>query len=235
MSELPEPLPALDFPESDGAPMGESGDHIEAIIDLLAQLRHRYRERDDTYIGSNQFMYWEPTDPKQSVCPDIYLAFGRPSLPFRRTWKIWEEDGHAPDLVVEVTSPSTRHIDRGAKRGLYGSLGVRELVLFDPLDEYLRPRLQGFRLAGDTLERIPASPAGVYLQTVGVWLRAEGKRVQAWSEAGERLPAPWHDFEQVWAEREALAVERDALVDERDAMAARLAAVEAELARLRGG
>ena len=34
MSELPEPLAALDFPESDGAPMGESGDHIEAIIDL---------------------------------------------------------------------------------------------------------------------------------------------------------------------------------------------------------
>jgi Uma2 family endonuclease len=37
-----------------------------------------------------------------------------------------------PDLVVEVLSPSTRHLDEGTKRKAYAVAGVRELWLVDP-------------------------------------------------------------------------------------------------------
>ena len=38
-----------------------------------------------------------------------------------------------PDLIVEVLSPSTSHVDRGRKRALFGEIGVPESWLVDPI------------------------------------------------------------------------------------------------------
>jgi Uma2 family endonuclease len=38
----------------------------------------------------------------------------------------------APDLVIEILSPSTRHLDETRKRKRYEQLGVQEYWIFDP-------------------------------------------------------------------------------------------------------
>lgn len=42
-----------------------------------------------------------------------------------------------PSLVMEIISPSTRHIDHGAKRDLYARYGVPEYWLIDPDQEHV--------------------------------------------------------------------------------------------------
>lgn len=61
------------------------------------------------------------------VQPDlIYVAEERKALFSQRGLE------GAPDLVVEILSPSTRARDVGAKRSIYARFGVRELWLVDP-------------------------------------------------------------------------------------------------------
>jgi len=57
---LPEPLvrPTIEYPESDGEPMGETGFHVTLITFLLSMLREHFRNRSDVYVGANMFVYY---------------------------------------------------------------------------------------------------------------------------------------------------------------------------------
>ena len=61
----------------------------------------------------------------------------------------------APDLVIEILSPSTETKDRGLKRDLYGRHGVTEYWLVDPIAETVSIHRQrgGVLAAVDTFGR----------------------------------------------------------------------------------
>ena len=67
-----------------------------------------------------------------------------------------------------VTSRSTKAEDLGEKKGLYAFLGVKEYVIFDPLEEYLEPRLRLYRLSGE--EYLPVVGNPIALETVNLEL-----------------------------------------------------------------
>jgi Uma2 family endonuclease len=80
------------------------------------------------------------------VPPDVFLVRGIPREKERDYYLTWEE-GKGPDLVIELTSRSTKEEDLVEKYGLYQDvLKVPEYFLFDPYAEYLKPPLHGFRL-----------------------------------------------------------------------------------------
>lgn len=63
------------------------------------------------------------------VQPDlVFISNDRAAILRQQVWG-------APDLVVEVESPSTRRRDRTAKRAWYRRYGVREYWLIDPIAE----------------------------------------------------------------------------------------------------
>jgi Uma2 family endonuclease len=166
------------YPESDGQPMGETELHGDEIVYLKEALRERFQEEPDVYVGGDLLLYYRQGNPRQVVCPDVMVVRGVPKLPMRRTFKLWEE-GEAPCLVVEVTSPSTQGNDFAGKKELYERLGIEEYVLYDPLAERT-PQLRAFRLAVDgRYQPIDPEPDGSLVsQTTGVTLRMEGERIR---------------------------------------------------------
>ncbi len=215
-------LKVTDYPESDGEPMAETGFHVTLIAFFLAMLRSFFHSRNDVYVGANMFVYYSEGDPTKKVAPDLFVVFGVPNHE-RRIWKTWEE-GKGPNVVFEFTSKGTWDQDLGSKKGLYAWLGVTEYFLFDPLDEYLQPRLRGFTLKEGDYTPIPAAETGELVsQLLGLVLRPVGDELELIDQtSGERLLPPLELAE-------ALAEVKLSL---RQEIAARQAA-EAEVARLR--
>ncbi len=207
---------AIVYPESDGEPMAETGFHVKLIAYLISMLAAYLKSRNDVYVGGNMFMFYEEGDPDQKVAPDTFVAFGvQPNE--RRSWYIWEE-GKAPDVIFEFTSRKTRSADQGTKKGLYEWLGVKEYFMFDPLGDYLRPRLQGFRLVEGAYRPIPLVAEQMESEQLGLRLKAAGNTLDLIdARTGERLLPPAEESEA------------------RRAAETEVARLRAELARLRQG
>jgi Uma2 family endonuclease len=227
--------PEIVYPESDGEPMAETGFHVTLIAYFLAMLRAFYRGRKDVYVGADMLMYYREGDPRKSVAPDLFAAFGVPGHE-RRTWKVWAE-GKGPDVVFEFTSRTTRDEDVGSKKGLYEWMGVREYFLFDPLGEYLSPQLQGYQLTGDGFHPMRSSAGGELVsEQLGVTLRVEENELRLFDrKTGERLLPPL-ELAEALDETEARLDEAEARLDEeiaaRQAEAAARQSAEAEIVRL---
>ena len=75
------------------------------------------------------------------------------------------------------------------KKKLYERLGVEEYFLFDPFGEYLRPRLQGFRLEDGRYQPLVQRVDGALeSRTTGLILRPEGSRLRLqYKDTGELL------------------------------------------------
>ena len=169
------------YPESDGEPMAETEFHLEELVYVWQALKDRYEAEPDVFVGANLFLYYRKGDPAAVVAPDGFVVKGVPKLLSenrrRRKYLLWEE-GQAPSFVLETTSESTRRQDE-KKKETYAKLGVAEYFRFDPLGEYLRPPLEGFRLEGGRYRPIQPTPDGSLLsQSTGVLFRAEGSQLR---------------------------------------------------------
>src|SRR5262245_18671996 len=97
------------------------------------------------YVSGNLLIFYVPGDRLRHLSPDVFVVKGVPKRE-RPNYLTWEE-GSTPNLVVELTSSSTRDEDVEGKFLLYrDKLRVAEYFLFDPLGDYLDPPLKGYRL-----------------------------------------------------------------------------------------
>jgi Uma2 family endonuclease len=233
MQKLPLPVHTppgeIVYPESDGKPMAETDVHARCIIDVRTMLDDYFAGEPDVYVSGNLLLYYEEGNPRESVAPDVFVVRGVPKG-LRRTYRLWQE-GQPPSFVLEVSSTSTRWEDQATKRGLYQLLGVQEYVLFDPLGEYLKPPLQGFRLVDGIYQPVSLTPGGgLRSEVLGLELHAEGARLRLFNPAtGEYLLTA---LEEAAARREEAAARRAAQA-RADNEAAVRRQLEAELARLR--
>ena len=136
-----------DLPHDDGEPM-ETARHRQQMNLLIDTLDDHWRDRDDVCVEGNMFVYFSELQAKQNDFrgPDVFVVMDTVRRE-RKSWVVWEEDGRTPDVVIELTSPSTEHVDRGDKMRIYAQLlHVPEYYIYDPWTA----RHDAFELDGST-------------------------------------------------------------------------------------
>ena len=207
--------------------MAETDDHRDIMMDVLDALEERFRADEQVYISGNIFVYYkDDAGEMQPVSPDILVVRGVQKKK-RRIYNI-EVEGKAPELVIELTSVSSKKEDLGNKRFVYANLGVKEYFIFDPFGDTIRPALRGFRLE-----------SGDYLPIVGTRLKSEVLGLELRLEDGLLRLYDYKNNQRLLTRAESHAARRaaeaKAMAAETKAMAAetKAAAAEAENARLR--
>ena len=167
----------VDYPESDGNPLGETDKHRKLMNDLIEMLGVYFAEDPEVYVSGNLMCYYVEGDPTKSVSPDVFVVRGAPKHE-RRIYKFWEEA--APNVVIEVSSRKTKNEDLQWKRQLYAWLGVEEYFIFDP--EYkLQPPLRAFLLRGKELVEEKVLNNRVLSNELGLELVNDEKTLRLWN------------------------------------------------------
>ena len=133
----------VEYPTSDGKPMAETDLHRQVMVDVIETLQDHFAADPQVYVTGNLLLYYEEGNPRKHVSPDVFVVHGVPKLPPRDYYLLWKER-KPPEVVIEITSKTTRREDQTKKLTLYRDvLKVREYFQFDPTEDYLKPPFQG--------------------------------------------------------------------------------------------
>jgi Uma2 family endonuclease len=145
------PLTNLDqlFPDSDGNPMADNTEQFRWIVLLKENLEILFADDPQVFVAGDLLWYPELSTLVTAVAPDVMVVFGRPKGR-RGSYRQWQEDSIAPQVVFEVTSPSNTSAEMIRKLEFYQRYGVEEYYLYNPD----RNRLQGWLRQGSELTEI---------------------------------------------------------------------------------
>jgi hypothetical protein len=150
------------------------------------------------------------------------VVFGRPKG-YRGSYKQWEEDGLAPQVVFEVRSPANGFKEMLDKLAFYEAHGVEEYYTYDPDPE--RNDLTGFQRQEERLRPIDemngwVSPRlEIRFDTSGAELRIfapDGTPFRSHEEIEQERKAEQKARQQAEQERESERAARQQAEQERD-------------------
>lgn len=128
LNTQPESGAAVDYPESDGQPMAENTKQFTWIVTIKENLDSLLPH---AFVAGDLFWYPVEGQPAIRQAPDVLVALGRPKG-HRSSYRQWEEDHVAPQVVFEVLSPGSRVMEMLRKERFYARYGVQEYYVYDP-------------------------------------------------------------------------------------------------------
>ncbi len=122
--------PDIEYPDSDGKPMADNTEQYEWIVKIKENLEILFANSPNVFIAGD--LLWYPVQDKKitgPVAPDVMVVFGRPKGR-RGSYKQWQEDNIAPQVVFEILSPSNSLEEMERKLLFYQRYGVEEYYLY---------------------------------------------------------------------------------------------------------
>ena len=185
VQKLPtEAAPALIYPDSDGQPMADNTKQFRWIVVIKENLEILFAAVADVFIAGDLLWYPIEGDNKTRQAPDVMVAFGRPKGD-RGSYKQWEEDNIAPQVVFEILSPGNRLKEMTKKLHFYERYGVEEYYIYDPD----RIDLVGLERSGDKLEVIEEINGWVSPR-LGIRFELKPDTLEIFSPSGQQFLTP---------------------------------------------
>jgi Uma2 family endonuclease len=139
----------IEYPDDDGEPMADNTLQFKWIVIIKEGLEALFRHHPHVFVAGNLLWYAIDGEPSIRNAPDAMVAFGRPKGR-RGSYKQWEEDNVAPQVVFEVLSPGNRPGEMTRKFEFYQEYGVLEYYIYDPDTG----TLEGWLRAGNRLKKV---------------------------------------------------------------------------------
>ena len=73
----------VDYPTSDGKPMGETDLHRQDMIDVIEVLEDYFAADPRVYVSGNLLLFYERGNRRKHISPDAFVVRGVPKLPRR--------------------------------------------------------------------------------------------------------------------------------------------------------
>jgi len=233
IERIPLTLADVLHPQADDFLM-TSDEHAQFCNYLYNALRWAVRDDPSAHVLNDTNVDWGFS---AAGCPrpDLTLIFG---LRAHKNWSTFvvAEEGAAPTLIIEVTSPKTRHVDLDDKVDEYEQVGVPYYIV---VDKHVRKRrtdrqLLGWELTQEGYIAMPLDDQNrLWLPPVNLWLAIEEEQLICYDDTGR----PVVDYVTVATARahaEARAAEEAARAGKEAARAAQEASrAEAAEARIR--
>jgi Uma2 family endonuclease len=124
-------LTTINYPESDGKPMADNTKQFHWITVIKQNLDWLFAQDTQVFIAGDLFWYPVEGRPDIVTAPDVLVVFGRPKGD-RGSYKQWEENNIAPQVVFEILSPSNSKTEMEKKLIFYERYGVGEYYIYDP-------------------------------------------------------------------------------------------------------
>lgn len=141
--------PDLLYPDSDGKPMADNTEQYRWIVIIKENLEILFADVPDVFIAGDLLWYPVPSKIISPVAPDVMVVIGRPKGR-RGSYRQWQEENIAPQIVFEILSPSNTPSEMERKLEFYDAYGVEEYYLYAPENF----QLDGWQRQGEHLTRL---------------------------------------------------------------------------------
>ncbi len=221
------PERAIAYPDSDGQPMADNTLQFRWIVLLKENLEILFASDPQVFVAGD--LLWYPVEGRPDIrtAPDVLVVFGRPKGD-RGSYRQWQENDVAPQVVFEVLSPGNRLKEMTKKLQFYDRYGVEEYYLYDPD----RNDLHGLQRVEGQLQAIDEMD-GWTSPRLGIRFVLTPQTLVVYRPDGEVFLSPLELFQRAnLAQQQAIAERQRADLAQQQALAERQRA-EALAAQLR--